>query len=593
LLYGAVAVLLVSSAAALSYKFGLYLDIDSPLSPVPAGPSALLATFTSHETLKDFLQTNSLTQGPFPFFGPADVSRLGAMLEGFDQSVKASSPGLTFDYSDTNIQVAGVDEADIVKTDGNYIYVLSNTTLWTVKAYPAENAEVVSTIAFGDVYPVGIFVSGDRLCVLGNKYSVPNTFYDSRYYAYHIVDIKTFAFLYDIQDRAHPKLLGEPVGLTGSYFNSRMIGDYVYFVVSQPAYVIYDTAILPKIYSDDRLVSEISPSEIHYYNGSDTYYQYTTLVAVNMHNITEPPTYLALMLGGTSSMYVSPENMYITFPESADRTTIYRIRIRANNMTAEAKGHVLGRELNQFSMDEFNGYFRIATASWVDGTPRSNLFVLDMNLTTVGKLLDIEVGETLDSARFMANRCYLSTSVVMRDPFFVIDVTNASKPEILGYLKIPGFTRYLHPYDENHIIGVGRDEDSKVRILLFNVTQVHTPEQISEYTLEGSWSDTEVMADHRAFLFAYGKNLLALPATIYSYDHKTEQGLFVFNITLDEGIVLRGEITHQEVGADHWDYSYYVRRALYIENVLYTLSAQKMKMNALATLNKIGEIMFS
>jgi uncharacterized secreted protein with C-terminal beta-propeller domain len=193
----------------------------------------------------------------------------------------------------------------------------------------------------------------------------------------------------------------------------------------------------------------------------------------------------------------------------------------------------------------------------------------------------------------MANRCYLSTSVVMRDPFFVIDVTNASKPEILGYLKIPGFTRYLHPYDENHIIGVGRDEASKVRILLFNVTQVHTPEQISEYTLEGSWSDTEVMADHRAFLFAYSKNLLALPATIYSYDRKTEQGLFVFNITLDEGIVLRGEISHQEVGADYWDYRYYVRRALYIENVLYTLSAQKMKMNALETLNKIGEITFS
>jgi inhibitor of cysteine peptidase len=211
----------------------------------------------------------------------------------------------------------------------------------------------------------------------------------------------------------------------------------------------------------------------------------------------------------------------------------------------------------------------------------------------VGKLLDIEVGETLDSARFMANRCYLSTSVVMRDPFFVIDVKDASEPEILGYLKIPGFTRYLHPYDEHHVIGVGRDENNRVRILLFNVTDVSAPASLSEYIFDGSWSDTEVLADHRAFLFAHSKNLLAIPATIYNYDHKTEQGLFLFNITLDDGIRLRGKITHQEAEADYWNYTYYVRRALYIENVLYTLSDRKIQMNNLDTMDKIGEIMLS
>ena len=114
--------------------------------------------------------------------------------------------------------------------------------------------------------------------------------------------------------------------MTGSFFNSRMINDYVYFVVSQPAYIIYDTVVLPKIYSQDRLVKEIVPSDVHFYNGSDNYYQYTTFVTVNMQNPTEAPTYMTLMLGGTSSMYVSERNMYITFPEFNGNTWVYSRR---------------------------------------------------------------------------------------------------------------------------------------------------------------------------------------------------------------------------------------------------------------------------
>ncbi|NIV44201.1 hypothetical protein GWN49_04895, partial [Candidatus Bathyarchaeota archaeon] len=125
-----------------------------------------------------------------------------------------------------------------------------------------------------------------------------------------------------------------------------------------------------------------------------------------------------------------------TFPEFNSNTTIYRIRIQENSVTAEAEGQVPGNVLNQFSMDEYEGYFRVATATRVEGVPRSNLFIMTMDLEKVGSLQDIEVGETLDSARFMGNRCYLSTSVVRRDPFFVIDVENVTSPEILGYLKI-------------------------------------------------------------------------------------------------------------------------------------------------------------
>ncbi len=246
-------------------------------------------------------------------------------------------------------------------------------------------------------------------------------------------------------------------------------------------------------------------------------------------------------------------------------------------------------------MDEYNGYFRIATATWVDGIPRSNLFILDMDLRVVGTLLDIEVGETLDSARFMGNRCYLSTSVVRRDPFFVIDVENATVPKILGYLKIPGLNRYLHPYDENHVIGVGRDEFNKVKVSLFDVSNVSAPKNIDEYRFEGGRSDTPALWDHKAFLFAYSKDLLAIPVSIshYDFNYTTEQGLFVFNITLTNGFVLKGNVTHQEVGISDWDTSYYVKRALYIENVLYTVSDRKLKLNSIESLALLKEIPFA
>jgi len=582
MLYGVLAILLATFVTAFAFEFGLYYSGIEPLPPTSTPQSTLLTTFNSYEALKDFLASNSGTQGPFPFFGPEDVNALDTMVEDFGAQLRPA------DFSTTNIQVAGVDEADIVKTDGEYLYVLSSDSLLIIKAYPPEATEVVTNMTFGDLYPIGIFVKGDRLTVLGSKYLIP-TFQDR--YGFYVIDIKTFVRIYDIQDKANPVLLRNLM-LTGSYFNSRMIGDYVYFVVSQPAYIIYDTVVLPKFYENDRLIKEISPSEIHYYNGSDNYYQYTTFVAANMQDTNESPTYMTIMLGGTSSMYVSQNNMYVTFPEFNGNTTIYRMRIQDNKITAEAEGQVIGNVLNQFSMDEYDGYFRIATSKWVNGDPRSNLFIMDMDLKKVGKLLDIEIGETLDSARFMANRCYLSTSVVRRDPFFVIDVENATAPKILGYLKIPGINRYLHPFDENHVIGLGRDEFNNVKISLFNVTNVSAPKLISEYRFEGDWSNTPALWDHHAFLFAYSKDLLAIPASMnqYNNDYTTKQGLFVFNITLTNGLILKGSITHQEPGINDWDTSYHVQRGLYIENVLYTVSEKKIKLNNLENLALLKEI---
>jgi uncharacterized secreted protein with C-terminal beta-propeller domain len=591
-LYAIAAILLAVVLVSLCYKLGYIPEVQLPQS------SSIFRTFSSYTELRTFLTTNSKTQGPYYVWGPLDTNivRLFA-IEGFTSAVTAApkAPSVDFEYSATNIQVAGVDEADIVKTDGEYIYLVAGNNVSILRAYPQEEARMISKITFNDTYPVGIFVSGDRLVVLGSKYNTPL----GGYYNNYFVDIKTFANVYDISDKTNPQLLRN-FTMSGSYFNSRMIGKYVYFVISQPAYVIYDTVVLPKIYSTSGF-KEISPSEIHHSNASDDYYLFTTFVALNMQNTSEEPTYIPLMLGGTSNMYVSLSNIYVTFPEPDQETSIYRIHMENSNLTCEAQGKVLGRELNQFSMDEFNNHFRIATTTRTDGTTQNNLYVLDMNLSTVGRLENIAPNETIDSARFIGNRCYLATSVVRRDPFFVVDVENASDPKILGYLKISGFTRYLHPYDENHVIGVGRDENNRVEISLFDVSNVTNPTKMGNYIAEGDWSDSSALTEHKAFLFDRSKDLLVIPVSVYDADVQNQQmytwqGAFVFNVTLSDGLILRGKITHQEVdrsidlGVNDWDMGYWVQRSLYIQNVLYTTSDMKVKLNNFEDLAFIKEI---
>jgi len=585
-IYGVVAVILAVTLGALCYNFGIY---PAEFQPSEASSSAFLSTFSSYEELKNFLTTNSRNQEPFLFLGPLDITQgpVRSMVES-SQTAYFSAPRLSPSpiYSATNIQVAGVDEADIVKTDGEYIYLVSGTNIFILKAYPTEEAQILSKITFNDTSFGGIFVSQDsnRLAVLGCKYKFPEFYYQT-----FIIDVKTFIDVYDISNKSKPALLSN-FTMTGSYFNSRMISDYVYFVVSQPSYVIYDTVILPKIYLNGER-KEIGATEVLYSNTSDNYFLYTTVVALNMQNTTEEPTHKTIMLGGTSSMYVSLNNIYITFPEPYDQTSIYRIRIENSTINPEAKGKVPGHELNQFSMDEYDNYFRVVTTTWVNGT--NNLYVLNMNLSVVGSLENFAPpNEIMDSARFIGNRCYLSTSVRRKDPFFVIDVENATEPKILGYLKIPGFTTYLHPYDESHIIGVGRSENNSVKISLFDVSNVSAPVEIDMYSVGGVWSDTLVLTEHKAFLFDKSKDLLAIPVSIYynGDKHWQWQGLYVFNITLSRGITLRGNITHQENSGIYWDSTYQVKRALYIENVLYTVSDKKIKMNSLEDLTEIKEI---
>jgi inhibitor of cysteine peptidase len=583
-----------------------------------------ISRFASYEELKEFVDANAQYKA-FPgrdaVLAPAPESGEGANLY---PPAPAESPP---DYSATNIQVAGVDEADIVKTDGEYIYLVSGNRTIIVKAYPPEQARVLSEIELEGTV-IGIFINGDRLVVFEEEtpyYDLPLVRED--YIPY--ISPKTSIKVYDVSDRENPRLQRE-LSAEGQYVSSRMIGDYAYVVINEPVYEQDDELNLPKIYFSGN-ETEIPATDIYYSDVSDYYYMYTTIIAINIHNDDHEPTYETILLGASSNLYVSLNNIYLTFPvwgtdiwgrENWDfqKTSIYRIYIEGDQIKYVASGEVPGMVLNQFSMDEYGGYFRVATTTY-ERTPKNHIYILDMDLNITGSLDDLAPGETIYSARFMGDRGYLVTFKQV-DPLFVIDLSDPRYPEELGYLKVTGYSDYLHPYDENHLIGIGKETTEEgefawyqgVKIALFDVSDVNNPREIDKEIIGHRGTDSPVLWDHKAFLFDKSRNLLVIPVLVakvdeseypggvpsWAYGEPVWQGAYVFHVSLDAGIRLEGRITHIESTADLEEGYYYyyspfsVERSLYISgeagDVLYTISDAKIMMNNLENLDYINEV---
>lgn len=624
-IYGTIATLSAIVLVALIYVYGSTPGIFTP-DTLPETSS--MKTFTSYDELKNFLAANTQDGSTYYGGGPLDSQFFRSAPEALDSPAPAAT-GESGDYSinsysTTNIQVEGVDEADIVKTDGKYIYVATNNVYYSasqnnvyiVKADP-QDPRVIAKIALGNnTYVAGLFLSQDssKLVVIGSQYQL---------YAYeeaaqseeilsypYYSSVNTFLSVYDVSEKASP-VLARNLTLSGSYFNSRMIGDYVYAVVSQPTYFVNNEVVLPQVYENAKAF-EIEPTSIRYADTVDSYFTFTTFIGLNIMDNAQEPTNMTVMMGGTSNMYVSLNNIYVTYPtwsEQGQYTSIYRISVSGGILSDKiVKGSVAGYVLNQYSMDEYNGYFRLATTSQKNQTQQNNVYVLDMNLNITGKVDNLAKGERIYSARFMGDKCYLVTFRQV-DPFFVLDMSNPAEPKVAGELKIPGYSSYLHPYDENYVIGLGK-EDNKVKLSLFDVSNVNDPEEVKKYIVEGDYTDSQALQDPHAFLFNKEKALLVIPISMTNYgvidtgDGESSvlqggfwQGAYVFEVTTN-GFTWRGSITHQENTTSSqyyygYDYNMWVHRALYIDNTLYTVSNGKVLLNSLDTLALIAEVNLS
>jgi uncharacterized secreted protein with C-terminal beta-propeller domain len=602
----------------------LALSLTFVPSTVNISVSSVLQKFSSYSELKTFLN-NSGYAGPYYYTITRGGQSLFLVTYGTAMDVTSGKAmEYSVDYSKTNIQVEGVDEADIVKSDGEYLYLASGSKILILKAYPADDAQIVAEIILNGTVS-GLFVNGDRLVVFESAYQdivytrMPISIYPSQ----TMVQIK----VYDIADRSNP-LLVRTVSSDGWYFTSRMIGDYVYVIVDSPAYILEGEITLPIIIQEGG-AERVGATDVYYMNVTDYSYGFTTVFAINIKDESVEPTHKTYLLGTSSATYASANNIYLAIPSydyetSIERTNVVRIQVQGSLITSEATGQVPGRVLNQYSMDEYEGYFRIATTTSSftslngQATSGNNVYVLNMNLTIVGALEDLAPGESIYSARFMGSRCYLVTFKKV-DPLFVIGLDDPAAPRVLGRLKIPGFSDYLHPYSENLLIGVGKEtveaEEGDfawyqgVKIALFDVSDVENPREVAKIIIGDRGTDSPVLSDPKAFLFDKDRNLLAMPILLaeinesqypdgvpsYAYGEYVWQGLYVFTIT-EDSIALRGQVTHVNNPEEFMKSGYYyysefsVTRSLYIENMLYSISDAKVKISDLTSLETVKEI---
>ena len=722
--YGLIALLLAIVLVAMIYAYGnTEISPGAPQQPGSSkgtqgaisqgnlgtqvmGTQSSMKTFTSYDELKNFLNQSSSSNlgssGRYMYTtGTFNGMAAPAAVPAPTTAPSTSQSGST-SYSTTNIQVAGVDEADTVKTDGQYIYVIGNNSqvvyILDASSQNPQNAKVLSKISFDNGSPQGIYISadGNKLAVVGSSY-VPYQAY-GRVLGLYPADIvfpswttsSTFVYVYDVSNKASP-VLSRNFTMSGSYVNSRMIGNYVYDIISENAYLLNGSVLFPTVFSGQQ-PSAVAPTSIYYVNNSDTAYMYTTIVALNIENDQEQGVSTTVLMGNAGTMYVSQSNIYLTdqvstyqpveTPSSAPSqtgttimpmpvipvqlnwqgTAIYRIQISGSSLTLAAQGNVTGTVMSQYSMDEYNGYFRIATSSYdysqtsYTSTQQNNLYILDSNLQVVGKIENLASGEQLHSARFIGDRCYLVTFNQI-DPLFVVDLTQPTNPMVLGNLTIPGYSDFLQPYDATHLIGIGQDVNASIdankietpgdvyytavlgmKVSLFDVSDVANPKETSNIVIGDRGTTSEALTDPKAILFDASKNLLVLPVELYlstnstataspgstgtagngiavpapppinptniNYPQFVWQGVYIFNVDLTNGITIRGNVTQLDnastylanpslasTGSYPWgEGQYFITRSLYIDNVLYTVSQNRVQLNSLSDFALLAKV---
>lgn len=598
-------------------------NLINPPAPDPLFtdfPSSL-QRFVSYRQLKTFVEemvSESPEYNPFLGWGFGRSFKGAQVLESAADAAVAA-PG---DYSTTNIQVEGVDEADLVKTDGLYIYIVSDYAVHIVRAYPPEEAELVSTVTFGQMV-TNIYVDGDKLIVMTmddpwvySTWSIPDEIWVET----------TKVHIYDISDRTAPAL-DRTINADGYTVNSRMIGDYVYLVTQRSDITFNEDEVWLPRFTDDGATTVVEADMIYYTNVTEPWYSFTNILAINVQDAEEQIGYESFLLGPSTTLYASRENIYLTSPSwdwSSDSTNVYKITIDGRSIEFTADGTVPGRVLNQFSMDERDDYFRIAVTSGHvsrNGASTSNdVYVLNASLGIVGSVTGLAPGEDIYSVRFMGDRCYMVTFKKV-DPLFTIDLADPENPKVLGKLKIPGYSDYLHPYDENTLIGIGKEtieaEEGDfawyqgVKISLFDVSDVENPRELAKIEIGDRGTDSPALDDHKAVLFSRERNLLVIPITVAEVDEDdysgtppanahgeyVYQGAYVFHVSREDGIEVTGRVTHIDdpetflKSGYYFDSDLFVERSLYIEESLYTISQGMLKVNALADLTEIVSVL--
>ncbi len=525
------------------------------------------------------------------------------------------------DYSKTNNQVENVDEADIVKTDGKYIYYISQNKVYIVDA---KNMELTSKIEYenSSIYsylgPEQLFINENKLIVLGTYSEIDLIQKQDKSDEYVEDKIKTEqrnfaqAIIYDISDKSKPKEIRK-VSLDGYYKDSRMIGKNIYFISAKiPTYYtnITEKEILP-CYSDT--VSLIKQESINYtdiaYLKSSNTNSYLLVGGFNIEN--KEKVNIETFYGASADdIYVSEENMYITeydygYDEdygysyyrtnennkSNEKTKIYKFNLKDSQIKLQCTGEVNGYLKNQFSMDEYEGNLRVAITSGYNENSSNAIFVFDKDLKEIGKIEDLAQGEKIYSVRFIGKIGYVVTFEQI-DPLFVIDLSDPYNPVVKGQLKIPGYSSYLHPYDETHIIGIGYNTESNgyggvrnttLKMSLFDISDLENPKEIFNVSIGNEKSSSEIINEHKALFYNKQKNLIGFPVYFQQApDYK--DSFVIYKIDMEKGFEKYGEISEE---SKRYNYN---SRMIYIGETIYVIRYDEIISYNMNDLKEIGRV---
>lgn len=480
---------------------------------------------------------------------------------------------VTSDYSRTNTREADVDEADIVKTDGRYIYsVTDEMNEIGIVDTAAEKMEKVSDLVLEDCeYIQEIYVQDNRLIVLYQEAYRPIGSGDEK--SYWSTDTMMTA-VYDISNPAAPERMND-FTQSGAYHTSRMYGDYLY-VFSQhyiydscdkDQYGLYIPCVEKKLIPADRIFLP----ETEYAS------QYIVVTSINVKNPDEIIDTMAV-LSGAGECYVSPENIYICdrLYKGETTTSIRKISYKDGKMKGNATAEVLGYLHDSFSIDEYKGYLRMVVT--LERADTNSVYVLDKDLKMTGKIEGLAKDERVYSARFMGDIGYFVT-FRETDPLFSADLSDPSDPRIIGRLKIPGFSEYLHPYGDGLLLGIGREVDEKegnrVKLSMFDISNPNHVKEVDKSILEGVY-DSPAFHSYKSVTVSAERNIIGFSAyaereKYYLYEYQKGRG-FICN--MKEGI------------PNGWPEA----RGIYIGDVFYLVKGGIIESYSLKDYSKIDDI---
>jgi uncharacterized secreted protein with C-terminal beta-propeller domain len=506
-----------------------------------------------------------------------------------------------------------------------------------------ENPEVVAQFSVINGVPEDLILVEGKLVVISSEYTGVTGYYNDASSSDTLVNI------YDLSNISSPKQVKSFI-LAEDYYTSRSIGSKVYVIAS--GRLKKTDGDVEHYYYEDNEKKDLSLDKIKYLTSVSTNEQ-TLIAEVDVTNLDQLD--LNSYLVDVSNAYVSEQNIYLadeTYGSDASggvpwqklfgwkgvfglldetsggvyqraETEIYKFRIADDGLEYVGRARQPGVVVNQFSFDEYQGDLRLAMKS----TDGSRVVVLDSDLNEIGASSYVAKGEQLYSSRFIGDRAYFVTYLVT-DPLYVVDLSDHRQPQIVGELKIPGYSTYLHPYDETHLIGIGMDSEETVlrddfgkvigrssrvtgmKMALFDVSNVNSPKQISQVKIGDSTTSSAILTNHKALLFSLKEQLIAIPVNNYnsvfeisdSQDYESlvsdykdyrgsrvGEGYFVYSLNLTDGFKLKGVVSHD-------DSSYYSKtsskslRGLYIGDNLFTVSENMIKVSSLEDLELVGEV---